>query len=474
MRAGFPWRPLLVLSLAAMCFVAALAEIALRLAALPASGAVALQCFGAGTVLSGQKGLFRLDADSGFAMRPDTCVHLRSSEYDQVLRTNRHGFVGPDVPEPKPAGEFRIVVLGDSYTAGGQVPYEQNYTAVLERSLRSAGYANVRVIDAGVGGCGTYCQAGVLRENISWMQPNLVVVAVFVGNNIAENVLAVHGGYRDAPEHPKGVTWAPAAGQLLDESRGWFRGNRAPPEVMPPPWDPGQPLPAPVGNAPSGTPPYAPSDAGSVPAGSTLGRVHQEAVAVWNGARSHSLLLGNVFGEPIDPSVTTAPGALPAGHQRLTLNLATFEWLLLREPPRTYWLDVAWPLFGAYLADIRATAASAEAPTVVMAIPQLGQFDDAARQRAMADFQLTNDALDWDRPQWELRVEAQAAGVAVLDLLPVFRGSADRVDLYFPLDTHFTAVGHRVVASALAEYLQGSGLLPVASAGPDVHVPSQH
>jgi hypothetical protein len=456
---GFPWRQLVVLSLSAITFVAIVAEVVLRLVALPASGAVALQCLGAGTVLSGQKGLFRLDADSGFAMRPDVCVHLRSPEYDQVLRTNHRGFVGPDVPEPKPAGEFRIVVLGDSYTAGGQVPYEQNYTAVLERELLSDGYANVRVINAGVGGCGTMCQAGILRENVGWMKPDLVLVAVFVGNNINETVLAVRGGYRDAPEHPKGVTWAPAAGQLLDESRGWFPRNGPSVETVPPPWDAGQPLPDPVGNAPPGTPPYTPESNGPAATASALGHVRQTAMAAWNGARTNSVLLGDVFGQPIDPSVTTAPGALPPNSKRLPLSLGTFEWLLLRQPPHTYWLDVAWPLFGAYLTNVRATAASAGAPTVVVAFPQVGQVDDAARQRAMADYQFTDDEVDWDRPQQELRDVAQDVGVPMLDLLPVFRARTDRTDLYMPLDTHFTALGHQVVASVLARFLEGSSLI---------------
>ncbi|MBV9359436.1 MAG: hypothetical protein JO023_28320 [Chloroflexi bacterium] len=161
--------------------------------------------------------------------------------------------------------------------------------------------------------------------------------------------------------------------------------------------------------------------------------------------------------------MTTAPGALPPSRERLPLDLATFEWLVLRQPPRTYWLDLAWPLFGSYLGDIRATAASAGAPTVVMAIPQLGQFDDAARQRAMADYQFTEAEVDWYRPQQALQLEAETAGVPVLDLLPLFRERADRADLYLPLDTHFTALGHRVVASALAQFLQTSGLLRSAS-----------
>src|SRR5262245_60542830 len=103
--------------------------------------------------------------------------------------------VGPDVPGPKLPGELRIVVLGDSYAVGGQVPYEQTFPALLEQDFRQLGYTNVRVIDAAVGGYSTYNEAGMLDENITWLQPDVVVVAAFVGNDIAENVLATRTGY---------------------------------------------------------------------------------------------------------------------------------------------------------------------------------------------------------------------------------------------------------------------------------------
>ena len=457
--AVFPWAELLVLCGVLALFCGVLGEIALRVGELRASDFADLACAGSTGILQGQHGLFQIDAQSGFSMRPNLCVRLRSREYDQVLRTNSHGFVGPDVPSAKPPGEFRIVVLGDSYTAGGQVPYDRNYTALLQDLLVGDGFTDVRVINAGIGGCGTYCQAGVLRENIGWMQPDLVVVSVFVGNNITENVLAVHGGYREAPEHPKGVTWGPAAAELLDQSGTWFPRNGLPAAEIPPPWDPSQPLPRPVGNSPAGTPPYVPASAGEASAGSPVSAARVIAHAVWDGARTHSLLLGHLFGEPVDPSVTTAPGASPPSKELKRLNVSSFEWTILRDPPRTYWLDVAWPLFGSYLADIRATAARVGAPTVVMAIPQMAQFDDEMRTRTMADFRFSAEEVDWDRPQQQLHAEAERLGLPVVDLLPIFRDRSDRADLYLRQDTHFTALGHQVAAQRLAEFLEGGGWL---------------
>ncbi len=434
--------------LAIALLVLVLGEIGLRIGALRESGLVELQCAGTASLLDGQKGLFELDAVSGYRMRPNTCVRLQSSEYDQVLKTNTHGFVGPDIPAEKPPGEFRIVVLGDSYTAGGQVPFEQNYTALLETDLHQMGYPNVRVVNAGVGGCGTFCQLGQLENNIAWMQPDLVVDAVFVGNNISENVLWTAGGYQAAPWHPKGITWGASAAALVDQSGHWFARNGTAATNLPPPWDPSQPLPAPVGNSPIPAPP---------PPATFSKR------ALWDGLRAHSLLLSRLFGSPVDPSVTTAPGELPLAQQQEQLNLTSFEWTILQDPPRTYWLDVAWPLFGEYLAQIDDTAASVNAPTVVMVIPQMGQFDAQARYRSMYDYRFAESEVDWNRPQAQVAAEVDRLGLPELDLLPIFRERPDADQLYLREDTHFSALGHQVVAGALATYLRNANWLPGAA-----------
>jgi lysophospholipase L1-like esterase len=453
----FPWLPLVALCGAAVLFVGAVAEIVLQIGELRTSNQLTAQCAGSSATLDGQKGLFQIDAGAGYVMRPNLCVRLRAPEYDQVLRTNNRGLVGPDLGAAKPAGEFRVVVLGDSYTAGGQVPYEASFVALLQQRLRDAGYTQVRVVNAGVGGYTTYNEDGLLREDVGWLQPDLVVVAAYLGNDAAENVLATYGGYRDAPEHPKGVTWGPDAARLLAESPAWFPSNpdKTAAGPVPPPWDGVQPLPAPHGNVDGAS---APVSTAPPP---TLGtRVRQAGRDVWDGARSRSLVLAALFGEPIDPSVTTAPGAAGPSTAPKQLNLATFEWTVLRAPPRTYWLDVAWPLFGHYLAGIRATADSVGAPTVVLAIPELSQFDPTMRERSLAAFRLQPAAVDWHKPQAELARQAQQAGVPVLDLLPVFEARPDRDGLYLRLDTHFSALGHAVVAEQLADYLQQRGLLP--------------
>jgi lysophospholipase L1-like esterase len=451
-RGGFPWLQAVVLGGVAILLLSMVTEIALRVADLRATNLAALQCVGSGTLLQDQKGLFVLDAQAGYVMRSDTCVRLKTSEYDGVLKTNAQGMVGP-VVGPKAPGEFRIVVIGDSYTVGGQVPYEQTFPAVLERDLHDAGYSNVRVINAGVGGYTTFNESRLLQEDLSWLQPDLVVVAAFLGNDISENVLATAAGYRNAPEHPKGMTWGLSAARLLDDSGTWFpRNHLASDTPPPPPWDPSQGLPTPVGNSVS---------TGAVASVSPVqGGIRQTAHAVWDGLRVNSLLMGKLFGVPVDASVSTAPGAAPLLAVQEKLNLTSFEWAILRDIPHTYWLDVAWPLFGEYLGQARDTAASVGAPTVLFSIPDMSQVDDAMRARTMANYRFTDSEVDWTRPQRDLAAQAQAAGVPMLDLLPRFQADPNRADLYLRLDTHFTAYGHAFTANALAEYLSGGGYIP--------------
>jgi lysophospholipase L1-like esterase len=414
--------PFVVLCGVGLLMTALVGEIGVRIADLRATQLRHPECLRAQSILNGQKGLFQIDPQAGYVMRPNLCVLLRSQEYDQALLTNSHGLVGPDLPANKPPGEFRVVVLGDSYTVAGQVPYEQDFTAVLEQRLHAEGNARVRVVNAGVGGYTTFNEAGLFRENLGWLQPDLVLVAAFLGNDVAENVLATYGGYRDAPEHPDGVTWSRAAADLLAQSDAWFARN----------------------------PPSAPA----APPSRTA-RLRASASAAWDQARAASRLLGTLFGDPIHAAgVTTAPGAAPPAREQRHLSLASFEWTILRDVPREEHLDAAWPLFGRYLRGIWLTAASVGAPTVMVAIPEMAQFDDQMRARVMADYRFADDEVDWDQPQRRLQAQADQAGIPMLDLLPVFRSRPDRADLYLRLDTHFTALGHAVTAEALASFLR--------------------
>jgi hypothetical protein len=138
--------------------------------------------------------LYQLDDAAGYVFRPDYDARLSTLEYDHSFHTNARGLRGPDLG-PKEPGEFRLVVLGDSIVFGAQVGDERVLTAQLETLLHARGYRQVRVVNVAVPGWGTLNEARYLAANAGWIQPDLVVLSVFLGNNIEKNVLATAGGY---------------------------------------------------------------------------------------------------------------------------------------------------------------------------------------------------------------------------------------------------------------------------------------
>ena len=100
--------------------------------------------------------------------------------------TNSHGFRSPDYPVEKPEGRKRILVLGDSFAWGFNVANDDIFSRVAEKQLRAANL-QVDIINAAVSGWGTDQQyLFLLREGLRY-GPDIVVLALFVGNDPLNN-----------------------------------------------------------------------------------------------------------------------------------------------------------------------------------------------------------------------------------------------------------------------------------------------
>ncbi len=84
---------------------------------------------------------------------------------------------GRDLATDKPAGVYRVVVLGDSFTFGGKVPLERTFSPSLERALaaldRSRRY---EVVNLAVPGYNTEQEMLSLKEAGLGYHPDLVIV----------------------------------------------------------------------------------------------------------------------------------------------------------------------------------------------------------------------------------------------------------------------------------------------------------
>jgi lysophospholipase L1-like esterase len=102
------------------------------------------------------------------------------------VRFNAWGFRGPEWPAAKPHGNFRIMVLGDSFTFGQGVGEDELYTTLLEKQLRGKfSGKTIEVLNLGVMGYSAVDEAKLLKKIGPLLQPDLLLVQ-FTGNDVRE------------------------------------------------------------------------------------------------------------------------------------------------------------------------------------------------------------------------------------------------------------------------------------------------
>lgn len=116
-----------------------------------------------------------------------------------TYRINEYGFRGPSYPKAKPAGTRRIVLLGDSFTFGEGVRFEDTLGERLERLLDATRDAPVEVLNLGVSGARTGAEVSYLRQRGLAFGPDLVIL-VYVLNDAAAGDLDFWEDYRQQYE----------------------------------------------------------------------------------------------------------------------------------------------------------------------------------------------------------------------------------------------------------------------------------
>ncbi len=112
------------------------------------------------------------------------------------FRINSAGWREREIAAAKPANTLRVAVLGDSFTAAFHVPMDSSFTRVLEDELaRSASSQapRVEVLNFGVPGFGTGQALQALRHYVRDYEPDIVLLAFFAANDVADNSRALSG-----------------------------------------------------------------------------------------------------------------------------------------------------------------------------------------------------------------------------------------------------------------------------------------
>lgn len=344
---------------------------------------------------------------------PGSCTRHQSPEFDYLWRINSLGMRDREHPRHKPAGVYRILVLGDSFVQGHGVRLEDTMVARLETSLaRTPREPTIEVLNAGIFGYSPLLEYLYLRELIQPFDPDLVIVGFFLGNDVGEDDF-----------YASRARFGPGGESATFSDLDW-------------PWS--AIVKALYGDAASPAPPPS-----SVPSIGRSGTV--------DGLRERSALLrfvdGRLAGIRNRRDYTRrrerefALVAARRGDIRYDLGLVNYP-SGSRDSRLGY-----WKLSLEYLEKMRRECAAHGAPMVLMVIPPierlLGQTTLEEPYEVLKDFGRVHD-------------------VPVVDLLPSFQGEAPE-NVYFKYDRHWTPRGQQMAADVLEAELRRWHLVPTGS-----------
>lgn len=141
---------------------------------------------------------FQVDPVTGTSLIPGTRGVYSQEGLGAFVEINEDGWRGPDRVVDKPAGTFRIALLGDSFVGAFEVEWEKTFGQVLEQSLRERGFAGgavIEVLNFGVPGWGPTQELLTLRNRVWKYDPDLVLLAFCTANDIWNSGRALKSEY---------------------------------------------------------------------------------------------------------------------------------------------------------------------------------------------------------------------------------------------------------------------------------------
>lgn len=120
----------------------------------------------------------------GFALTPNAESTATTKEFTYTSRTNSLGFRTRET-QPKAAGEYRVLLLGDSFFWGIGVEESETIPAIME----GMGGQKLSVYNYSVVGYNTVQQLIVANHHVSALRPDHIVLGFFIGNDIISNAI---------------------------------------------------------------------------------------------------------------------------------------------------------------------------------------------------------------------------------------------------------------------------------------------
>jgi lysophospholipase L1-like esterase len=339
---------------------------------------------------------------AGLVFPPRQRITYRTPEFAYEVETNSLGFRDREFSTTRSSAS-RIVALGDSFTYGWGVAAGESWPKRLEENL---GSTSVEIANLGVPGAGPADYAHIAQRAIAVLQPDMVVVGVLQGDDLAQ--LAEYDSTKCAL-HPE-ESWRSYLRHKFPNLSQLIKPREAP------------------GRLTSVTTEWQHQVKTILDRASEQDRKRFEGLdtRLRNAFRRGELnppVLAASFGHPSYFMETMVPGPR---RQLLIDNMASCLTKIKR------------------LAEVRG------AEVVVVAVP-FGAYV-AKRNfeiRRKLGFQLDESALTSGEMDEAIRLAASQAGLVFISVTAQFRATRPEPPLFFEFDGHLTAQGHRLLADSI-------------------------
>jgi hypothetical protein len=347
-----------------------------------------------------------------------------TSEYAISERMNSKGIRGPEYPYQKSRGEYRIVILGDSFAEGYTVEFPELFSEVLKADLnhdRSA--RHYEVINMGVGGYSTDQELLLFQTEGKHYAPDLTIL-MFYDNDV---------WYNNQARYPRGHK---PVFQLLDD--GSLRLTNVP-------------VPRPE---PRKKPQPSAHDVWQHPA---------KAMVDWLSRKSslYQFVAHRIETTPslhqllIKLGLMQAPARVQDDQKTVPIP-DEFRVYARRENAE---VRQAWRLTEALLAKLKEETALIGSQLLIFYIPLRANVYLEEWPRLKTRYGIAEDEWALDQIRDRLIEICRRQRLDCIDPVAAFREEAGRLQgvgkrLYFIRDGHWTAAGHKFAAELLGRYIR--------------------
>lgn len=319
------------------------------------------------------------------------------------MRTNSMGFRDRERAPARTSSALRIVALGDSFTWGSGVVYDEAFITLVERGLNETS-PGVEVVNLGLVGYQPEEYLSLLKAHGLTYQPDLVLLNFFVGNDFmpAQGAQTIVAGLR----------------HRVHVNGNWFHDHLS--------WD-------------------------------HWYLSHDLAYAWLLGKGRFRQAMGQsdlgMFVPSPDRPGAGDPSAQFSGWspQYVRMIQGMSDQFLKRDTPAflTRWYETR-----EILDQLNALLEERRIPWFLVLLPAEEQIDHELQRLYLAMSGGMADEYEFDKPQRLLLEWGREKGVKVIDLAPRFREHATRHRLYVDNDIHWNSNGNALAAETILEELR--------------------